>query len=272
MKDLVILVAHALKRTRTLVVAMGMLLAVFQVILILSARSIHQSNAFEQMSALIPPFVRALVGPAFNSFLSFGGMVCLGYFHPVVMASLVALSITLATIPRSEVETGWMDLILARPISRHWIITRSIILLIIGTAALLGMMMLGTWAGLSMLAPKEAPWPKPVLIWSLAINLGLLMLGWGGIALAIGAASRRRSAAGALAGLLALAMFLLDYVARAWRPAESVAWLSPFRYYNPFELLIGRGLPASHLLVLGAIAVAGFALAYIFFSRRDISR
>ncbi|MGB7620930.1 MAG: hypothetical protein WBN92_01145, partial [Terriglobia bacterium] len=92
------------------------------------------------------------------------------------------------------------------------------------------------------------------------------------VAMAIGSASRRRSVAGALAGLLALATFLMDYVARAWPPAESVAWLSPFRYYSPFELLMGDPLPARNMIVLAGIATAGFALAYILFSKRDISQ
>jgi ABC-2 type transport system permease protein len=90
--------------------------------------------------------------------------------------------------------------------------------------------------------------------------------------MAIGSASRRRSVAGALAGLIALATFLLDYVARAWPPAESVAWLSPFRYYSPFDLLMGRALAPSSVAVLAGVAVAGFGLAYLLFSRRDISK
>ena len=74
-----------------------------------------------------------------------------------------------------------------------------------------------------------------------------------------------------IAGLLALTAYLTDYIARAWKPAESVAWLSPFRYYTPFELVMGSALPAKSLCVLGGIAVAGFALAYLLYSRRDIS-
>ena len=271
MKSPMILLAHSLKRVRTLVLAMGLLLAVFQVFLIIVARSVQRSRAFEQMGALIPPFLRELMGPAFASFMSFKGIVCVGYFHLAVMGSLVALSIALGTTPTSEIETGFMDLMLSRPLARHWIITRSIIVVMTSTLALLVMMMIGTWAGLKGLAPPDAAWPAPGLIRSLAVNLGLLMLCWGGVAMAVGAASRRRSVAGALTGLLALAMFLLDYVARAWRPAESVAWLSPFRYYSPLDLLMGQALPAKHLLVLTGIAVAGFALAYVFFSRRDIS-
>jgi ABC-2 type transport system permease protein len=99
----------------------------------------------------------------------------------------------------------------------------------------------------------------------------MLTLSWGGVAMAIGAASSRRSVAGGSAGLLALTTFLLDYVARLWQPAEKIAWLSPFRYYNPFDLISGNPLPLRNLVVLGAIAAAGFAAAYILFARRDIS-
>ena len=99
----------------------------------------------------------------------------------------------------------------------------------------------------------------------------MLTLCWGGVALAIGAASSRRSIAGGSAGLLAFGTFLLDYVARLWQPAESIAWLSPFRYYNPFDLVTGSPLPVKNLIVLGSIAVAGFASSYVLFARRDIS-
>jgi ABC-2 type transport system permease protein len=271
MRGLLTLLLHSLKRARILVLAMGLVLAIFQVFLVVIARSVQRSNAFEQMGALIPPFVRELLGPSLAGFMSFGGIVCLGYFHLSVMGALVALSISLATVPTSEIETGFIDLILSRPTARHLLITRSIIVVIVCTAALLVLMMIGTWAGLNLLAPKEVEWPSRHLILSLAMNLGLLMVAWSGIAMAIGSAARRRSVAGALAGLAALATFLLDYVARAWQPAESVAWLSPFRYYSPFDLLMGNPLPAKNLEVLAAIAVGGFILAYIFFSRRDIS-
>ena len=141
----------------------------------------------------------------------------------------------------------------------------------ISMVAVLGTMMIGTWAGLNWLAPSGAEWPARHLILSLVINLGVLMLCWSAVAMAIGSASRRRSVAGGLAGVLALAMFLLDYVARAWEPAERVAWLSPFRYYSPFELLMGSALSAKNILVLAGIAAAGFSMAYVLFSRRDIS-
>jgi ABC-2 type transport system permease protein len=135
---------------------------------------------------------------------------------------------------------------------------------------MLGAMVAGTWAGLAMYAPQDAPWPSPAMIGWLALNLGLLMLCWSGIAMALGAVCRR-SVAGATTGLLALATFLLDYVGRLWPPADRLAWLSPFRYFIPFDLVMGNPLPAENILVLWAIAMTGFTMAYFLYTQRDIS-
>jgi len=251
---------------------MGALLGAFQVVLILVARSIQRTGGFEQLVNLLPTFAREMMGPSLASFMSFAGIVCLGYFHLSVIGSLLALSIALATVPTSEIETGFIDLILSRPLARHWIVTRTIVATLLCLAAVLCLMMTGTLAGLYGLARTNAVWPSARLIGSLALNLGLLMLCWAGIAAAIGSASRRRSVAGAFAGLLALAAFLLDYIGRLWQTAEKAAWLSPFRYYNPMDLVMGKPLPGKNLAILGGIAVVGFAMAYVLFAKRDISR
>ncbi|HKI72468.1 MAG TPA: hypothetical protein VKA81_08840 [Verrucomicrobiae bacterium] len=265
----ILLLSLSLKRARTLLVATGLLLAAFQVLLVLIASSIHPSK-FEDLAALLPPFVRALLGPAVASVMSFGGIVCLGYFDLAIVAALLALIIALATLPASEVETGFADLILARPLRRHWIITRAIALVLISTLMMVALMMAGTWVGLAMLAPDDAQWPSPMMIGSLALNLGMLMLCWSSVALALAAACRR-SVASATTGLLALAALLLDLTARLWPAAEPFAWLSPFRYFIPFDLVMGTALPVENILVLWAIAMSGFTVAYLLFSQRDIS-
>src|SRR5579862_4311085 len=103
------LLLHSLKRARTLILAMAVLLAGFQALLISYANSMRTSNTFDQMSATVPPFLRELMGPSFASMMSFRGIVCVGYFHPVVMGSLIALTIALATTPAAEIESGFMD-------------------------------------------------------------------------------------------------------------------------------------------------------------------
>jgi len=263
-----LLLQLSLKRARMLLLATGLLLAAFQMLLVVIAGSIQ--GEFEQLASLLPDAVRSLLGPSLASVMSFGGIVCLGYFHPGIVSGLLALTIALATLPASEVETGFADLILARPLARHWIITRTIVLVLLAVSLMLAVMMAGTWSGLVMFASPKAPWPSLRIVGSLALNLGLLLLCWGGIATAFGAACRR-GVAGATTGLLALAAFLLDYAGRLWPPAEKFAWLSPFRYFVPFDLVMGSPLPVENLVVLWAVAMTGFVVAYLVFSQRDIS-
>ena len=266
------LLLHTLKRNRTLVFTTGILIAAFQIVLVLVGRSLHRSGTFSQIEAMMPPFIRAVFGPSLASFMSFAGITCVGYIEIAVIGALVAISMALATTPAAEIETGFIDLILSRPIARHWIITRTIVALAVSVGTLCVMMMAGTWIGLKMLAPPDAILPSARLIGSLALNLALLTLSWGGVAMALGSVSRRRRVAGGIAGLLALSTYLLEYTGRLWKPAESVSWLSPFHYYTPFELVMGNPLPAKNLLVLAGIAVAGFAAAYVLYSRRDIAK
>jgi ABC-2 type transport system permease protein len=266
----ILLLALSLKRARTLLIAMGLLLAAFQVLLVLIAGSIQRAGEFEQLAAMLPPFARALLGPSLASVMSFSGIVCIGYFDLGIVIALLALTIALATVPASEVETGFADLILARPLRRHWLITRTIALLLVAIIMMLSLMMAGTWAGMAMLAPANVQGPSLRILGSLALNLGLLMLCWGGVAIAFGAACRR-TVASAVTGLLALAALLLDLTGRLWPPADRVAWLSPFRYFIPFDIVMGNDLPIGNMLVLWAIAMTGFILAFFLFSQRDIS-
>jgi ABC-2 type transport system permease protein len=273
MKVLAALILQALRRVRRLLIASCILLAGFQIVLILQANSIQAKDSFAQMGDLIPDFVRDVMGSAFAAFLTYRGIVCLGYFHPAVMGALIGVSITLATVPVMEIENGFIDLVLARPLGRYWIVTRSVAIALISTLLLLAAMSAGTGLGLKAFGASEqdVEWPSMRLIGWIVLNLGLLMLCWSAIAMAIGCAVRRLGTAGAIAGLLALTAFLIDYVGRAWKPLQTVAWLSPFRYYAPFDLVMGDPVAWRDYVVLACVAVAGYGLAYFFYSRRDIS-
>lgn len=261
----------SLKRVAPLLATTGSLLAAFQVLRVFIAASVHRAGQLDQIVALLPPFVRDIFGPSLGSVMTFNGLVCGVCFDSGVLACLLALTITLATLPAAEIEGGFADLILARPLARHWLVTRTIALLLCSTVLMLVMIVAGTWVGLSLFAPPEVPWPSARLAVALAVSLGLLLMCWGAVALALGAVCRR-GLAGASTGLLALSGWLLDHAQRLWPPFGRVAWLSPFQYFHPFELIMGRPLPVGDLAVLGAITLAAFAAAYLVLSKRDISR
>ena len=271
MKGAFLLFRLSVKRVRLLLAATGLLLAGFQVLRVVIAISIYNGGGFEEIATMLPPFVRTILGPAMAGVLSFNGVVLGAYFDLGVELALLALSVALATLPASEIETGFADLILARPLQRHGLITRAIALVIFAILLMLLMLTAGIWAGLLLFAPPHVPWPPVRQTGALALNLGMLLLCWSGVAMAFGAACRR-SVAASVTSLLAFAALLLDFAQRLWPPLEPIGWLSPFRYFNAFELVMGDPLPVEDLLVLGAIAMTGFTLAYFIISQRDISR
>jgi ABC-2 type transport system permease protein len=264
------LLRHSFGRLRGLVAALAAVVALFQLLLIRVAGTLQESAGFGRLAEFVPPFVRQMAGESLLSFMSFAGVVCLGYFHPMIIAALCALVVAAATEPAAEIETRFLDAILVRPVPRLAIIARSALLLLLLPALVLLAMLAGTAAGLHWLAPPDAHPPGARLLASLAANLWALLVCVGGWALAIAAAARRRSLAGTVAGVAVLALFLLDYLARAWKPAAAIAWLSPFHYFRAVELLAGRPLDASHLAVLLAAGLVGMALAAVVFTRRDL--
>lgn len=267
MRRVLLLLRHSLARQRGLLVAAGSLFFGFQILLILVARGLERSGGFLQLEGLIPDFLEQWSNMAA---LTFAGMVAFGYSHPVMLVFLVAIAIAIGTEPAGEIESGFVDLLMARSLPRGVPVLRSLSLLLVVIVGSVGCMLLGTWTGLRLLAPDSTLAPEARVILALAANLVLIVAAWGALALALGAFARRRATAAAVTGLLALAMFILDYVGRLWQPAAQVSRLSPFHYFSPFPLIGGAPLPAGDVGALLAIVLAASAVAYLGYARRDL--
>lgn len=269
-KGAFVLARHSFLRIRGILLVLGVLLAAFQFLLVQVGAYFVRENAFNQLSALLPDFLRNMAGPSALGFMSFGGIVSLGYFHPIVITALVGLMIAIATEPAGEVETRFVDLALSRPITRHDAMTRSVLVLIGAGSLMLLLMLIGTLAGLSCCAPSGSETPSSDLFLSLAASLGAVMTAWGGVSLAIAAAAKRRAVAGTIAGLSALAAYLLDYLGRAWEPAQPLSVISPFHYFETLPLVMGQPLDMRNISVLLGVGAVGAVIGYMRFARRDI--
>lgn len=269
MSAVLALVRHSLRRSRALVGVLLAVLAGFELLLVAGAATLQESGTFGNFASLMPPFMRQMFGDSFVAFMSFAGIVCFGYFHPIIIGALSAFVVAFATEPVAEIETRMVDVVLARPLARSAIVARSVLLVVALPALVIGVMIVSTLAGLAWLAPPDAGL-RGTLILSLAVNLWVLVECLGGITLAVAAASRRRSTAAGGTGMALLALFCVDYLARVWKPAASIAWLSPFHYFDAMAIVIGHPLPPSHVAVLGIAAAVGAALAFVVFSKRDL--
>jgi hypothetical protein len=93
---------------------------------------------------------------------------------------------------------------------------------------------------------------------------------WGGIALAVAAAAKRRAVAGTIVGVAALAAYLLDYLGRAWDPARTIGSLTPFHFFEPMSLVSGAPLNTGNIAALVAIGSMATIVGAVILSRRDI--
>jgi ABC-2 type transport system permease protein len=261
------LVLRSLGRVRILSASLAVVLAALQLSIIAAAASFVDGGNFERLAQVVPAFVVQAMGPALTSFR---GMVLFAYFDPLIVMLLVQFAIYLATEPAGEVESNLVDLLLARPMPRHVIVSRTFLVMALGTLLMSGAMQATTWAGLWWMAPGGAQWPTARTVLSLSAHMTLVAWCFGGVALAASGWARRRGAVIGGVGVLAIAAYLVELLESIWAPARELARFSPFHYYAATGILAGTAQESRNLAVLGFTALAALALAYWRYQRRDL--
>ncbi|HSL21404.1 MAG TPA: hypothetical protein VK886_07710 [Vicinamibacterales bacterium] len=261
------LLGRSFARARGLLVALAAVLVMFQVLVVVAATYVRAQKGFSQFLALLPPMAQQVMGGIFSSF---GSMVAFGYFHPVVIMVFVGLAIIVASEPAADVESGVVDLVLARPVRRACVVARSALMLTITTCGIAAMMVTASWLALRWAAPPGAGLPARVLV-KLAVNLVAVAWTLGALSLLAASVSRRRGAAAGSVGIVALALYLLTLLADVWPRARPYGPISPFHYFQPLGIVSGLGTRwGTDVLTLAAAGVAFCALAVLAYSRRDL--
>ncbi|MBI2221841.1 MAG: ABC transporter permease subunit [Acidobacteria bacterium] len=264
---LLALLHRSFRRARALLMALAAVLAAFQVLVVLAAGYLHQQGGFSQVVALLPPMAQQLMGGVFSSF---GSMVAFGYFHPVVIIVMVGLAIVVASEPAADVESGVVDLVLARPIRRGHLVTRSLLMLLLTTSIIASLMVAASWSSLQMLAPPGASL-RAAVVAKLATNLVAVAWAAGALALAVASLAKRRGAAAGGVAIVVLALYLLNVLAEINPRIRPYAPLSPFHYYQPIGIVSGMGTRwAGDVSLLVGVAAVFAAVAFVAYSKRDL--
>jgi ABC-type transport system involved in multi-copper enzyme maturation permease subunit len=264
---MIALVVRSLGRVKILSASLAIVLIALQLAIIAAAVSLAGEGRFDQLAQIVPAFARSVMGPALTSF---GGMVLFFYFDPLIVMLLVQFTIYLASEPAGEVEFSLVDLVLARPLARHVIVSRSFLVMAIGTLLMSGAMQATTWAGLWWMAPPNEQWPAPRTVFSMSAHMTLIAWCFGCAALAASGWARRRGAVVGGIGVVAIAAYLVELLESIWAPARDLARFSPFHYYGATGIMTGTAQESRNLAILGATALAAMAIAYWRYQRRDL--
>jgi ABC-2 type transport system permease protein len=264
---MIALVARSMGRVAAPFLSMLAILTGFQVTLTAVAASFASAGDFDRLASMVPAVLKPAIAPALTSFAH---MTTLGYFDVLIVMMVVQWAIYLGTEPAGEIESGLLDLILARPLPRHRVVTRTLIVTLGTTAALTVGMGLGTAIGLWWFAPPDAAWPSARIVLLMMAHLSLIGWCFGAFGLAASGWFSRRASAIATVAIASMALYLIDFLGLWWSPMASVGRLTPFYYFHGGPILAGTSDPAVNLSVLGLATVAGAAIAYWRIGRRDL--
>ena len=262
------LLGRSLARHRALIIAVTVLLSAFQILDIVVAYNLQANGLYAQFATLVPAFMQEAMGGVLIG--TFAGAIALGFAHPLVMLSLSCVAIYLASEPAGEVEEGLVDLVVARPVPRFLIVTRSTVVYVVGSAVVVAAMFATSRIAVRWLSPANATaFPAVRLAW-VAANLLTIVWCFGAAALAMASHVRQRTRAAGTVALVAVFLYLLQFGAAAWNPLRPFARVSPFHYYEPMQTLLGTVKPVADVGGLLCAAVVLLGAAYALYGRRDL--
>ncbi len=257
-----------LRHHARLLVSMTLGLAAFEVLIVWVAAKIEEGSGLREfLEQLLPPEAQEAVFSQFG-LVSFPGAVAFGFMHPVAIVAAAAFVVVAATVPAAERESGFLDLVLARPVPRARYLLAVVLLVIVGSLLLPAALLGGAAVALAIVQVEERlPLARYV---PAAAGLVFLLLAVGGYALLFAAGAKRRGAAVGRAVGLTLALYVVEFLADFWKPLDRIRWLSPFHYYKPIAAAIVPSTPIENPAVLLLAFAVLVAAAVLRFRRQDL--
>ncbi|WP_035839895.1 ABC transporter permease subunit [Kitasatospora azatica] len=262
----------ALYRRRRMLLALVLGMVVFETLIVVISDTITPGQLFAGGGRNPPGAFKAFSGSTGAvSIASYPGLLGAGLVHPFWIAmQLTAIGSLAAAAVAADVESGTVELLMVRPVSRNRLLAER-------TAALaLVVVLLNAAATLTVAAGVAlSPQLHRAVPLSGVFAAGLLGCGFAlsltGPALAVSAAGRSRAmVVGAVIGLGAVG-FAVNFVALAWSKAAPLRYLNPFHYYAPGDALARGSVAWGSLGVLAAVGVAGIGAAFALLARRDLA-
>lgn len=259
---MVVLAAHSLAAGRRAVLGYGIGLAVL-VVWVMAVYPSVEAELADYMDAM-PDSMKSLFGV--DDISDLAGFVYAEIFSLMGPIIVLALAITHGSaLVAGEEQEGILALVLSTGVGRRTVLaarllalTVEVVAVVAITAAALGVGTVLAGGGLGAGGVAAA-----------CVQLALLGLLFGAVALGAGAASGRRALGAGLALAAASLAYLVDVLAELVEALEPVRGLSPFHWYAPSNPLVD-GFDAGGIALLVVTATAVVAAAAVAFERRDV--
>jgi ABC-2 type transport system permease protein len=254
---------HELKLRRAAILLWGFGLIFFGSVYILIF-----PEMFEQMQSLKDLTIYRIVGIQLGSIEGYMASVVLVYIPILIGIYCIAAG---TSILAGEEDRGTLELIAALPLGRlqllaaKWaalavVVTAVTVIAALGNALVLAAVKTGYQTDISSLDLFTA------LLGSLPLALALISMG-----LLLGAALPNRRLAAGISAVYFAAAFFMENIAGMVSSLKPMKYLSLFTFYDTTATIFTEGPQLADILILLGAAGLFFALAAVFFQRRNIT-
>ncbi|THA81556.1 ABC transporter permease subunit [Streptomyces sp. A0592] len=262
----------ALYRRRRMLVALIVGMAVFEALIVVVANAIPPGQLFSGDGKGPPSAYRAFSGSSGDvSIASYPGLLGAGLTHPFCIAmQLTAIGSLAAAAVAADVESGTVELVMVRPVSRTRLLTERTAALVLAAVALnlAATVTVAVGVALSPDIHRAVPIGGVFAAGVMGLGFALCLIG---PAMAVSAAGRRRAQVVGATIAIGAVGFAVNFIALAWAPAAPLRFLSPFHYYAPGDALAKGAVLWPQLGILVGAGVLGILLAHLLLQRRDLA-
>jgi ABC-2 type transport system permease protein len=256
---------QTLRDRRALTAALAGYLVLLVGVMTIFWPAVRDSADLQSFVRDLPAGVKALIGDA--DYATAAGFLSAELFSLMVPLLMLVAAIGLgARAIAGEEEAGTIDLLLSLPITRRRVLVEKMAAaaldtIVLGLALFVSLVLASVLAGLHLDTAHVA-----------AAAAASVLIAWpfGALALLVGCATGRRSAAIAAAVAVAVIAYLLHALAPLVDALDGWDVLSPFAWYAG-DVVLSEGLTVGHVIAPIAVADALCAAAVVVLERRDLA-
>jgi ABC-2 type transport system permease protein len=188
-------------------------------------------------------------------------------FQYILLAVLIQFMITGAGLISREEDSGTINFLYAKPLSRTSIVVTKFSAGLFFALVFFVAHTLSVYAAIAAVAPSAAD-PGLVMLFGLALFLGqIMMLGIGMILSMF--VTRARAVMSASIGVV-LGFYLLDMFVSIKEELEPLKYATPFQYFDSQAMLRSRSIELECIILPVGVAAACLALSLLIYNRRDM--
>ncbi len=229
--------------------------------------AMNTDNVMAELMRQVPKMFRSSLGLSETRRITNLHFIILAFTHPIPLAVILSFGIGLAAKGLAgEVETGTIELILSRTLTRIQFAASSVLLALFGLALLVAAFYSGIKAGANsfdLLLP-------PMIFRRAIFNYFLLFFTIAGLAFALSSFSSERSRVIGLGISFVILQVFMEFFGQSIPKLNFLLYLTIFSCNEPIEILKTRQLNTLHIAILLLIGLGSYLFSVLYFNRRDL--